>query len=55
MVSAAGAKHSSVPWLPCREMQQHVAALQAELKAAQAAADLEATYKEFTAFIENGV
>jgi hypothetical protein len=35
-------------------MQQHVAALQAELKAAQAAADLEATEKEFMAFIDNG-
>lgn len=38
----------------CREMQQHVAALQAELKAAQAAADLEATLKEFKNFIDNG-
>jgi hypothetical protein len=38
----------------CREMQQHVAALQAELKAAQAAADLEATEKEFMSFIGNG-
>lgn len=35
-------------------MQQHVAALQAELKAAQAAADLEATLKEFKGFIDNG-
>jgi hypothetical protein len=41
-------------WRPCREMQQHVAALQAELKAAQAAADLEATLKEFKTFIDNG-
>lgn len=38
----------------CREMQQHVAALQAELTAAQAAADLEATLKEFKNFIDNG-
>jgi dienelactone hydrolase len=36
-------------------VQQHVAALQAELKAAQAAADLEATLGEFHAFIRNGV
>lgn len=36
------------------EMQQHVAALQAELKAAQAAADLEATLREFRGFLENG-
>lgn len=35
-------------------MQQHVAALQAELKAAQAAADLEATLLEFKTFIDNG-
>jgi hypothetical protein len=35
-------------------MQQHVAALQAELKAAQAAADLEATLLEFKRFIDNG-
>jgi hypothetical protein len=35
-------------------MQQHVAALQAELTAAQAAADLEATLKEFKNFIDNG-
>lgn len=40
--------------LNCREMQQHVAALQAELKAAQAAADLEATLLEFKTFIDNG-
>lgn len=40
--------------LDCREMQQHVAALQAELKAAQAAADLEATLLEFKKFIDNG-
>lgn len=38
----------------CREMQQHVASLQAELKAAQAAADLEATLSEFRAYLENG-
>lgn len=35
-------------------MQEHVAALQAELKAAQAAADLEATEKEFMSCIGNG-
>lgn len=40
--------------LCCRKLQQHVAAVQAELKAAQAAADLEATLKEFKAFIDNG-
>lgn len=31
-----------------------MAALQAELKAAQAAADLEATLREFRGFLENG-
>ncbi|WIA09183.1 hypothetical protein OEZ85_008594 [Tetradesmus obliquus] len=36
------------------EMQEHVAKLQAELKAAQAAADLEATLKEFKGFLDNG-
>jgi 3-methyladenine DNA glycosylase Tag len=35
-------------------MQEHVAKLQAELKAAQAAADLEATLKEFKGFLDNG-
>jgi hypothetical protein len=38
----------------CREMQEHVAKLQAELKAAQAAADLEATLREFKGFLDNG-
>lgn len=37
-----------------REMQQHVAALQAGLKAAQAAADLEATLREFKGYLDNG-
>jgi hypothetical protein len=36
------------------EMQQHVAALQAELRAAQAAADLESTLREFRALLEDG-
>jgi hypothetical protein len=35
-------------------MQEHVAKLQAELKAAQAAADLEATLREFKGFLDNG-
>lgn len=37
-----------------REMQQHVSSLQAELRAAQAAADLEATLSEFRGYLENG-
>eukprot|EP00878_Enallax_costatus_P008594 GHUV01008985.1.p1 GENE.GHUV01008985.1~~GHUV01008985.1.p1 ORF type:complete len:754 (+),score=301.21 GHUV01008985.1:377-2638(+) len=36
------------------EIQKHVALLQAELKAAQAAADLEATLSEFRGYLENG-
>ncbi|KIY92464.1 hypothetical protein MNEG_15499 [Monoraphidium neglectum] len=36
------------------ELQEQVKSLQAELKAAQAAADLEATLREFRQFLENG-
>jgi hypothetical protein len=36
------------------EIQEQVAVLQAELKAAQAAADLEATLARFRSFLENG-
>jgi hypothetical protein len=37
-----------------RDLQEHVKALQVELKAAQAAADLEATLREFRQYLENG-
>lgn len=40
--------------IACREMQQHVASLQAELSAAQAAAGLEATINEFRGYLEDG-
>jgi hypothetical protein len=42
------------PCCPPRELQEQVKSLQAELKAAQAAADLEATLREFRQFLENG-
>ena len=45
--------HQTWAW-HCRELQSSLTQVQGELKAAQAAADLEATTREFRAFIENG-
>jgi len=44
----------AVGWLTCRDMQEYIASLQTEFKAATAAADLEKTLKEFKEYLENG-